>query len=99
MLKTEYGNIKKTLKEMGVYKPNIEDIAKAVIQIRTSKLPDPKKLGNAGSFFKNPIIPKVESTRLLKQYPYMPHYQLDNAFDKIPAGWLIEQAGFKGLKN
>jgi UDP-N-acetylmuramate dehydrogenase len=84
---------------MGVAKPSIEDVAKAVIQIRTSKLPDPKKLGNAGSFFKNPIVPKVESARLILQYPNMPHYQIDGAFDKIPAGWLIEQAGFKGLKK
>ena len=98
-LKTEYGNIEKTLTEMGVNKPSIADIAKAVIQIRKSKLPDPRKLGNAGSFFKNPIIPKVESAHLLKQFPDMPHYHIDNAFDKIAAGWLIEQAGFKGLKN
>ena len=64
-LKTGYGNVKETLTQMGVKKPNIGDVAKAVIQIRTSKLPDPKKLGNAGSFFKNPIGPKGESARLL----------------------------------
>jgi UDP-N-acetylmuramate dehydrogenase len=98
-LKTDYGNVKETLIQMGVKKPNIDDVAKAVIQIRTSKLPDPKKLGNAGSFFKNPIVPKGESARLLQEYPNMPHYQIDGAFDKIPAGWLIEQAGFKGLKK
>lgn len=98
-LKTDYGNVTETLAKMGVTKPNIEDVAKAVVQIRTSKLPDPKKLGNAGSFFKNPIVPKGECARLLLQYPNMPHYQIDGAFDKIPAGWLIEQAGFKGLKK
>ena len=98
-LKTNYGNVKETLAQMGVTKPSIEDIAKAVIQIRTIKLPDPKILGNAGSFFKNPIITKGECSRLLKQYPNMPHYQKDDAFDKIPAGWLIEYAGFKGLKK
>ena len=59
-------------------------------------MPDQKKLGNAGSFFKNPIVPKRESARLLQEYPNMPYYQIDGAFDKIPAGWLIEQAGFKG---
>lgn len=84
---------------MGVKKPNIGDVAKAVVQIRTRKLPDPKKLGNAGSFFKNPIVAQGESARLLQKYPNMPHYKIDGAFDKIPAGWLIEQAGFKGLKK
>lgn len=98
-LKTDYGNIKETLAQMGVKRPNIEDVAKAVIQIRTKKLPDPKKLGNAGSFFKNPIVTKRESARLLQEFPNMPHFQIDGAFDKIPAGWLIEQAGFKGLKK
>ncbi len=98
-LKTDYGSVNETLAQMGVTKPNIEDVAKAVIQIRTSKLPDPKKLGNAGSFFKNPIVTKGECASLLVQYPNMPYYQIDGAFDKIPAGWLIEQAGFKGLKK
>ena len=98
-LKIDYGNVKETLTQMGVKKPNIGDVAKAVVQIRTRKLPDPKKLGNAGSFFKNPIIAKGESARLLQKYPNMPHYKIDGAFDKIPAGWLIEQAGFKGLKK
>ena len=98
-LKTDYGTIKETLAQMGVKRPNIEDVAKAVIQIRTKKLPDPKKLGNAGSFFKNPIVTKRESARLLQEFPNMPHFQIDGAFDKITAGWLIEQAGFKGLKK
>lgn len=98
-LKTDYGTIKETLAQMGVKRPNIKDVAKAVIQIRTKKLPDPKKLGNAGSFFKNPIVTKRESARLLQEFPNMPHFQIDGAFDKIPAGWLIEQAGFKGLKK
>jgi UDP-N-acetylmuramate dehydrogenase len=99
-LKTDYGSVTETLAQMGVTKPNIEDVAKAVIQIRTSKLPDPKKLGNAGSFFKNPIVTKGRMrTFYLLQYPNMPYYQIDGAFDKIPAGWLIEQAGFKGLKK
>ena len=98
-LKIDYGNVKETLTQMGVKKPNIGDVAKAVVQIRTRKLPDPKKLGNAGSFFKNPIVAQGESARLLQKYPNMPHYKIDGAFDKIPAGWLIEQAGFKGLKK
>ena len=68
-LKIDYGNVKETLTQMGVKKPNIGDVAKAVVQIRTRKLPDPKKLGNAGSFFKNPIVAQGESARLLQKYP------------------------------
>ena len=95
-LHLEYGGITQTLDEMGVTNPTIDDVAKAVIRIRSSKLPDPTKLGNAGSFFKNPIVLKDKAVQIAKLYPDMPSYSIDNQFTKIPAGWLIEQAGFKG---
>lgn len=91
-----YGGITQTLNEMGVTSPTIDDVAKAVIRIRTAKLPDPKTLGNAGSFFKNPIVHKDKATQIAGRYPAMPSYSVDGEFTKIPAGWLIEQAGFKG---
>lgn len=95
-LHLEYGGITQTLKEMGVTNPTIDNVAKAVIRIRSSKLPDPTKLGNAGSFFKNPIVLKDKAVQIAELYPDMPAYSIDNHFAKIPAGWLIEQAGFKG---
>lgn len=91
-----YGGISQTLDEMGVTSPTIDDVAKAIIRIRNAKLPDPSKLGNAGSFFKNPIVLKSKATKIAKDFPNMPSYDFDKNFTKIPAGWLIEQAGFKG---
>lgn len=95
-LHLEYGGISQTLDEMGVRAPTIDDIARAVIRIRSAKLPDPTKLGNAGSFFKNPIVLKSKATQMAKEFPNMPAYTIDKNFTKIPAGWLIEQTGFKG---
>lgn len=95
-LHLKYGGITQTLDEMGVTNPTIDDVAKAVIRIRSSKLPDPTKLGNAGSFFKNPVVLKDKAVQIAELYPDMPAYSIDNQFTKIPAGWLIEQAGFKG---
>ncbi len=95
-LNLDYGGIYGTLDEMGVTAPTIDDVARAVIRIRSAKLPDPSKLGNAGSFFKNPLIPKTKAAQIAAIYPDMPSYSYDNQFTKIPAGWLIEQAGFKG---
>ena len=95
-LHLDYGGITQTLDEMGVTNPTIDDVAKAVIRIRSSKLPDPTKLGNAGSFFKNPVVLKDKAAQIAELYPDMPSYSIDNQFTKIPAGWLIEQAGFKG---
>ena len=79
--------------------PNIQSIAQAVIEIRSSKLPDPKKIGNCGSFFKNPVISLTKFNDLKQQYPDIPHYpdQLDNI--KIPAAWLIDTLGYKGYRN
>lgn len=96
---TSYGAIPRELEEMKVKHPGIEDISNAVINIRQKKLPDPKKLGNSGSFFKNPIINKVKFDSLQKKFPEIRHYQVGQKHFKIPAGWLIDQVGFKGYRD
>lgn len=100
-LNTSYGAIKETLHEMGVTEVTIQNISEAVIKIRQSKLPDPLVVGNAGSFFKNPTIASSHYKKLLQSYSTMPGYQVDNQNIKVPAGWLIEQCGWKGktIKN
>jgi len=98
-LRLDYGSISDVLKQQGVKNPGIRQVAQAVIAIRQSKLPDPKKLGNSGSFFKNPIVPEAEVNRLLDIYPDLPSYPLENELKKIPAGWLIQRAGFKGFRQ
>jgi UDP-N-acetylmuramate dehydrogenase len=95
---TSYGAIQDTLQQMGVAELNVKTISDAVIHIRTSKLPDPKVLGNAGSFFKNPEIAKEQFLQLQQQYPAMPHYPAADNKIKVPAGWLIEQCGWKGKR-
>ena len=97
-INTSYGAIKEIFKQKGIANPTLKDIAEAVISIRKSKLPDPEELGNAGSFFKNPVIDKDLFKKIQKQFPEMPYYPLENGQVKIPAGWLIEKAGFKGKK-
>ena len=97
-LHTGYGAIQQVLNEKKINYPSIKDIAQAVIAIRASKLPDPKKLGNSGSFFKNPVVPKTIFEAIQKKYPEMPFYPISETEVKIPAGWLIEQAGFKGKR-
>ncbi|MFY1046990.1 UDP-N-acetylmuramate dehydrogenase [Chryseobacterium sp. GP-SGM7] len=94
-MKTEYGAIQSELENLGIKNPAIQDISKAVINIRQSKLPDPKKIGNAGSFFKNPTIPLIQFENLKKQFPNIQGYP-NGEFVKVPAGWLIEQCGWKG---
>lgn len=91
-----YGAIKDTLKEMGVTELSIKAISDAVISIRQSKLPDPAKIGNAGSFFKNPEVEKIDFEGLKAEFPGIPGFQLPSNKIKIPAAWLIEQAGWKG---
>ena len=95
---TSYGAITDTLNEMGIEQPTVKDISNAVIAIRQSKLPDPKELGNAGSFFKNPEISKDAFKVLQQAHPQVPHYPLESGLVKVPAGWLIEQAGWKGKR-
>lgn len=97
-LHTSYGAIENELAKKAIKKPTIQDISLAVIAIRSSKLPDPKVLGNSGSFFKNPIITNKEFEIFTQNNPEAPYYKVaDNAY-KIPAGWLIEQCGFKGKR-
>ena len=96
--KTNYGAIEAELKKNGVVNPTIKDISTAVISIRNSKLPNPKVLGNSGSFFKNPVIAHSKFEIIKEQFPDIPHYIVSDATVKIPAGWLIETAGFKGKK-
>lgn len=95
-LHTEYGAITQQLADMGVLYPTIQDISNAVIAIRESKLPNPKEIGNSGSFFKNPIISETHFQKLQSNFPEIPHYRISSDDIKIPAGWLIEKAGFKG---
>lgn len=97
-INTGYGAIKDELVTMGVTVPTIQDVSKAVIAIRQSKLPDPKQLGNSGSFFKNPVIDKYTFNRFIEKHPEAPFYKVADDAYKIPAGWLIEQAGFKGKR-
>lgn len=98
-LNIEYGNIKHMLKAMHIDVPSITDVSNAVIKIRQSKLPDPAQLPNAGSFFKNPIITKDNFKTLQQQFPEIPHYPQADDQIKIPAGWLIEHCGLKGIKQ
>src|SRR3989338_4947780 len=91
----DYGAIKEKLHNKKI---SIQSISDAIIQIRQEKLPDPKKLPNAGSFFKNPMISETQFLNLQKQYPKMPYFKEKNACVKIPAAWLIEQCGFKGKR-
>ena len=95
LIKTEYGAIKGELEKMSVDNPTIQDVSKAVIHIRQSKLPDPKVIGNAGSFFKNPTISKEQFQEVQIKYAEIPHYPSGDLV-KVPAGWLIEQCGWKG---
>ena len=94
-IKTEYGAIQSELEKSGIENPSIQDISQAVINIRQSKLPDPKVMGNAGSFFKNPTIPLVEFEKLKQKFENIQGYPNGNLV-KVPAGWLIEQCGWKG---
>lgn len=92
----DYGNIRKSLAEKNIEKPTAAELRQTVIEIRNSKLPDPKVLGNAGSFFMNPIVNREKYEFLAAQYPGMPHYVVDEEHVKIPAGWMIDQCGWKG---
>jgi UDP-N-acetylmuramate dehydrogenase len=96
-INSSYGAIESELEKMGISSPTIRDISNAVIAIRTSKLPDPKIIGNAGSFFKNPVVPKALLLEIQKTFPDVPFYANENSETvKLPAGWLIEKAGWKG---
>lgn len=97
-INTTYGAIDIELEKMGITNPSIKDVSNAVIAIRESKLPNPKELGNSGSFFKNPVVPIEIYQKAKAEYPEIPHYPVSDTLVKVPAGWLIEQAGFKGKR-
>lgn len=97
-LNTDYGALEKELLNRNIVYPTIRDISNAVIKIRQSKLPDPKEIGNSGSFFKNPIVSRKTFQKLQKKHSDLPHYEVDENQVKVPAGWLIEQCGFKGVR-
>jgi UDP-N-acetylmuramate dehydrogenase len=93
---TSYGVIESELVKMGITSPSIKDVSNAVIEIRRSKLPDPKEIGNAGSFFKNPVVDVSVLENIKKEFPSVPNYPSESGKVKLAAGWLIEQAGWKG---
>ncbi len=92
----DYGNIRAALDEKGISEVTAEMLRQTIIEIRRAKLPDPEVTGNAGSFFMNPVVVREKYEQLLKQYPQMPHYRIDDDHEKIPAGWMIDQCGWKG---
>lgn len=96
-LNISYGAIEEVLKNKEIETPTIKDISDAVIEIRRSKLPDPKEIGNAGSFFKNPVVMRSQLDNIKESYPDVKWFDIDEETVKVPAGWLIETAGWKGL--
>lgn len=98
LLNASYGAIETQLALNNIKKPTLKNISDAVIAIRKSKLPDPKEIGNSGSFFKNPVISKALFLEIQKENPNIPNYIISENEIKVPAGWLIEQAGFKGKR-
>ena len=98
LIRTAYGDIQGELSRMGVVQPTIKDVSDAVIAIRSSKLPDPKVLGNAGSFFKNPVVDSIIAEHIKLAHPNAPVYPAGEGQSKLAAGWLIEQCGWKGRR-
>jgi UDP-N-acetylmuramate dehydrogenase len=92
----DYGNIRAELERRGIASPSAQQLRQVIIDIRNAKLPDPKVTGNAGSFFMNPVVSRDTYEALAAANPGMPHYTVDDCHEKIPAGWMIEQCGWKG---
>ena len=99
-LKTGYGDIRRELELMSAWPcPSAQDVSRAIVRIRSAKLPDPRELGNAGSFFKNPLVSNQQAQQLLRRYPDMPCYPAGEGRSKLAAGWMIEHAGLKGYRQ
>ncbi|WP_218916775.1 UDP-N-acetylmuramate dehydrogenase [Fluviicola taffensis] len=98
IINTTYGAIQSEIEVMGVEEITVDTVSQAVMNIRRSKLPDPKFLGNAGSFFKNPVVSKEVFAQLAQNYPDAPHYPQESGEEKLAAGWLVEKAGWKGKR-
>lgn len=94
-----YPAVARYLEERGIAQPTVQELREAIIAIRMSKLPDPDRVPNNGSFFGNPVIPAAQAERLLAQYPQLPHWPTAEGDVKVAAAWLIEQAGFKGVHD
>ena len=92
----DYGNIRAELERKGITEPTAQQLRQTIIDIRNAKLPDPKVTGNAGSFFMNPVVSREKYEELAAQFADMPHYKVDEQHEKIPAGWMIDQCGWKG---
>jgi UDP-N-acetylmuramate dehydrogenase len=97
LLRTDFGGIKSVLHARGISNPSVESIAGAVIYLRSIQWPDPKKIGNAGSFFKNPMVTTTQYDQLMIQFPTLMAYPINDHTYKIAAGWLIEACGWKGI--
>ncbi len=93
-----YGDVKSSLLDAGISEPSVRDVANVIRGIRESKLPDHKVMGNAGSFFKNPVISEEECSHLLSKYPEMPVFPQPGGMVKLAAGWLVEKSGLKGVR-
>jgi UDP-N-acetylmuramate dehydrogenase len=98
VININYGDVKVILESQNIKNPTIREVSNAIISIRQSKLPDPKKIGNSGSFFKNPIVSLNQLELIKKKYPNVVNYEINENEFKIAAGWLIERAGWKGKK-
>lgn len=98
-INTSYGDITKELEKNAIINPTLKEVSNAVIAIRKSKLPDPKELGNSGSFFKNPVISKTQFEKVQAQFPDIKFFEVSPTEVKVPAGWLIEHAGLKGYRK
>ena len=98
VLNVNYGDVKTILENQNIKNPSVKDVSNAIISIRQSKLPDPKKIGNSGSFFKNPIVSLNQLELIKKKYPNVVNYEINENEFKIAAGWMIERAGWKGKK-
>lgn len=92
----DYGNIRAELEKRNIKVPTAEQLRNVIIDIRNEKLPDPKVEGNAGSFFMNSVVPKAKYEELVARFGNVPHYSVDDNNEKIPAGWMIDQCGWKG---